>query len=311
MDIHLSMQSSSIPSRYQPLIWAPKTVQSQADMVFMLLTVGETVCEEKRQSWIVISVWRKRLTPELLTDSHALCWGNVLTQRLEEGEETHPWELRVGSGEGGPDKRGSRTKGTWPGWGAGRLGEGQRREIRPGEKQRERSVPPGGPRTGRLHRKYRGSCFSVDRGTVGQAVLHKDCSAAVWREEGLKGRVRWEDSSAQVTDDCCLQRQEVRGFERGNEGWVLEKDWKWAERPKRRQLGGWWAVTKQRVVSSKGGWTDMDARNVSVVGLNSWRFPSHLGWPRERGVEEGGIPWREFSLISLTAVSFWTVHWQL
>lgn len=33
-------------------------------------------------------------------------------------------------------------------WLEARLGEGQRREIRPGEKQRERSAPPGGPRTG-------------------------------------------------------------------------------------------------------------------------------------------------------------------
>lgn len=49
-----------------------------------------------------------------------------------------------------------------------------------------------------------------------------------------------------------------------------------------------------------------------MVGLDGWRFPSHLGWPREKGVEEeGGVPWREFSLISHTAVSFWTVHWQL
>ena len=56
----------------------------------------------------------------------------------------------------------------------------------PGEQQRDRSVPPGGPRTGRLHRYVQGSCFRGDRGTGGQSVLHKDCSAAVWREEELK-----------------------------------------------------------------------------------------------------------------------------
>ena len=128
------MQSSSIPTRYQPLIWAPKTMQNQENMIFMLLTVGETVCEEKRQSLIVISVLRKRLKPELLTDSHALCWGNVHTRRLEGGGETHPWKLRVGSGEGGPDeglkdeKRLARLSGWKARWGT-EARNGARREA--------------------------------------------------------------------------------------------------------------------------------------------------------------------------------------
>lgn len=39
----------------------------------------------------------------------------------------------------------------------------------PGEKQRNRSVPPGGPRMGRLHPKYRGA-VSVLTGAPGDSL---------------------------------------------------------------------------------------------------------------------------------------------
>lgn len=56
------------------------------------------------------------------------------------------------------------------------------------------------------------------------------------------------NSSVQVPGDSGLQRQEVNGFKRQNEGLILERGCKWVEGSDEKMQGD----SKETVISSKG-----------------------------------------------------------
>lgn len=117
------------------------------------------------------------------------------------------------------------------------------------------------------------------------------------------------NSSVQVPGDSGLQRQEVNGFKRQNEGLILERGCKWVEGSDEKMQGD----SKETVISSKGLWDGEEARKVSMAGcgLNDpqrMNIPSPTRMTKRKGRSLKRTHWKG-SIQDKNHLSLRTVQW--